>query len=220
MTRLMETSALFNPIEIETRGNTIGSKSRKLTTNATIEAAVRNMCKPSELAALEKDTEAYGDAIDFMGAFFEEWAHHFPAFLPNKSAEERNKLRADSYALSNLMFHPLFKLAYDLWRNYYDNDEDWRLESGWKDALAKLGGSVTTKDPDRNDGDNEVTVPIMSRDNPDWRGKIAVPRFDQNGVRTGFIVSSTRQTREAAYAYLRQQAGLGGGKEVKEPVAA
>jgi DNA-sulfur modification-associated len=217
MSALMERCALFFPTEIETRGNTIGSKSRKLTTNATIEAAVRNMCKPSDLAALEKDKAAWDDLIEFMGAFFEEWAHHFPAFLPNKSAEERNKLRNESYALSNLMFHPLFKLAYDLWRNHYDNDEDWRLEDGWKNALAKLGGAVSTKDQETG---KEVKVPVMSKENPDWRGKILVPRFDANGTRTGFIVSSTRQTREAAYAYLRERAGLGGGKEIKEPVAA
>jgi hypothetical protein len=213
----METSALFSPTEIETRGNTIGSKSRKLTTNATIEAGLRNMCKPSELAALEKDKQTWDDLVEFMGAFFEEWAHHFPAFLPNKSAEERNNLRNDSYALSNLMFHPLFKLAYDLWKDYNENDEDWRLEDGWKNALAKLGGDVTTKDPDTG---NEVTIPVMSRSNPDWRDRIAVPRFDTDGVRTGFIVSSTRQTREAAYAYLREKAGLGGGKEVRVPVPA
>jgi hypothetical protein len=217
MTRLMETSALFSPTEIETRGNTIGSKSRKLTTNATIEAGLRNMCKPSELAVLEKDKQAWDDLVEFMGAFFEEWAHHFPAFLPNKSAEERNNLRNESYALSNLMFHPLFKLAYDLWKDYNENDEDWRLEDGWKNALAKLGGAVATKDPDTG---NEVTIPVMSRSNPDWRDRIAVPRFDTNGVRTGFIVSSTRQTRDAAYAYLREQAGLGGGKEIREPVPA
>src|SRR5438128_1611623 len=98
MTRLMEKPALFTPVQIE--------------------AAMRNMCKPSELAALEKTPDAYEDLVDFMGAFFEEWAHHFPAFLPDKSADERNKLRSESFALSNVMFHPLFKLAYDLWKNH------------------------------------------------------------------------------------------------------
>jgi hypothetical protein len=217
MNKLMTECALFSPIEVETRGNTIGSKSRKLTTNATIEAAARNMCKPTELAAIEKDTPAWDDLGEFMCSFFEEWAHHFPAFLPSASADERNTLRDETYALSNLMFHPLFKLAYDLWKDHNANDEDWRLEDGWKNALAKLAGGVITKDPDTGD---EVTVPVMSRQNPDWRDRIAVPRFDANGTRTGFVVSSTRQTREAAYAYLRDRAGLGGGKEVKEPVPA
>ncbi|MHB8694791.1 MAG: DNA sulfur modification protein DndB [Solirubrobacteraceae bacterium] len=217
MSRLMERSRLFAATEVETRGNTIGSKSRKLTTNATIEAAARNMCKPTDLAAIEKDKQAWDDLIDFMGAFFEEWAHHFPAFLPGTNAEERNKMREESYALSNLMFHPLFKLAYDLWKDYSDNDEDWRLEDNWKNALAKIAGTISTNDPDTG---SDVTVPVMSRSNPEWRDRIAVPRFDTNGTRTGFIVSSTRQTREAAYAYLRDRAGLGGGKEVREPVPA
>lgn len=207
---LMESSSLFSSHEVETRGNTIGSKSRKLTTIATLDAAVRGMCKPTELVELE-GADAYTDLVDFVGAFFEEWAKLFPEFLPGKTAAERHKLRDESFALSNVMFHPLFRLAFDLWRPYFEDDADWRMDNGWKDALAKLGRTIEARDPDSG---KPVKVPVMGRDNPDWRGKVLVPRFNADGTRAGFIISSTRQTRDAAYAYLRQQAGLGGAKTV------
>ena len=206
---LMERCALFSPHEIETRGNTIVSKSRKLTTIATLDAAVRSMCKPADLADLE-GTDTYDDLVDFVGAFFEEWANHFPEFLPGKTATERHDLREKSFALSNVMFHPLFKLAYQLWRSYFEDDEDWRLDKRWRDGLARLGGKMTTRDPETGE---KVKVGVMDRDNPDWRGKVLVPRFNTDGTRAGFIISSTRQTRDAAYAYLREQARVG------EPVA-
>ena len=207
---LMESSALFSSHEVETRGNTIGSKSRKLTTIATLDAAARAMCKPTELVELE-GSEAYHDLVDFVGEFFEEWAKLFPEFLPGKTATERHNLRDTSFALSNVMFHPLFRMAYGLWRPYFEDEEDWRVDSSWKDALAKLGRTIETRDPDTG---NTVKVPVMDRENPDWRGKVLVPRFNADGTRAGFIISSTRQTRDAAYAYLRQQAGLGGAKKV------
>jgi DNA-sulfur modification-associated len=207
---LMANSALFSPHEIETRGNTIGSKSRKLTTIATLEAAARAMCKQAELNELE-GTEGYEDLVDFVGAFFEEWAKQFPEFLPGTSAAERHALRENSFALSNVMFHPLFRLAYDLWRPYFENEEDWRKDPAWRDALAQLGRTIETNDPDTS---KRVKWPVMHRENPDWRGKVLVPRFNADGTRAGFIISSTRQTRDAAYAYLRQRAGLGGGKAV------
>ena len=52
----MGTSRIFSRDGVETRGNTIGSKSRKLTTNSTLEGSVRPMQK--QLAALEKDPSA------------------------------------------------------------------------------------------------------------------------------------------------------------------
>ena len=47
----------------------------------------------------------------------------------------------------------------------------------------------------------------MSRDNPEWIGRILIKRFDQDGKLAGLSVSSTRQTREAAYSYLCKVAG-------------
>jgi len=216
MSALMNSSTLFSADEVETRGNTIGSKSRKLVTNATLDAAAKTMCKADELVELEQDPEAYNDLVAFIGAFFEEWARHFPEFLPGKSAAERHLLRDRSLALSNLMFHPLMRLGYDLWRGHFENDEDWRLEDDWKNVLALLGGSVETEDPDTN---KKIKTAVMGRDNPDWRGRILVPRFDDDGNRRGFVLSSTRQTRDAAYAYLREVAGFGGGAKVASPAA-
>jgi hypothetical protein len=203
--QLMATSKLFSPEEVETRGNTIGSKSRKLTTIATLEAAARNMTRGAKLVELEGQQEAYDDLIAFFGAFFEEWSQHFSAFRPGVTGQERHLFRDDSFALSNLMFHPLFKLAYATWADLHGNDEDWRLDARWKDGLARLAGKTEATDPDM---DQPWTGPVMARDNPEWRGRILVPRFTPDGERAGFIVSSTRQTREAAYAYLREIAGI------------
>jgi hypothetical protein len=202
---LMETSKLFSPDEVETRGNTIGSKSRKLTTIATLEAAARNMTKGAKLAELEDDRATYEDLVGFFGSFFEEWAQHFKVFRPGTTGPERHQFRDESFALSNLLFHPLFKLGYELWDEMRANDEDWRLDSNWKDGLARLAGSVEAPDPDTG---QPVKVPVMSRKNPEWVGRILVPRFNADGERVGYIVSSTRQTRDAAYAYLREVAGI------------
>jgi hypothetical protein len=203
--RLMATSKLFSPEEVETRGNTIGSKSRKLTTIATLEAAARNMTRGAKLVELESQQEAYDDLVAFFGAFFEEWAQHFSVFRPGVTGTERHLFREESFALSNLMFHPLFKLAYEVWSDLHGNDEDWRLVTGWKDGLARLAGKVESTDLDTG---QPWVGSVMSRDNPEWRGRILVPRFTPDGERAGFIVSSTRQTREAAYAYLREVASI------------
>ena len=206
ITRLMEGTRIFGRDEVETRSNTIGSKSRKLTTNATMDAAARNMAgNPRALSELEADPERYEDLVQFVSAFFEQWAHHYPEYFPETSADDRHKLRKASYALSNVMMHPLFRLAYDLWRDYYDNDEDWRLDENWKDILAKLGGTRVVTDDDGS----EVTVPVMSRSNPEWRKSIVGPRYNRDGEVVDWMISSTRQTREAAYMYLRQVADLG-----------
>jgi hypothetical protein len=44
--------------------------------------------------------------------------------------------------------------------------------------------------------------------NPDWQSLIPVQQFDQNGKPTGWSLSSTRQTRDAAYHYLVGISGM------------
>jgi hypothetical protein len=110
--------------------------------------------------------------------------------------------------MTNIMFFPMMRMAFELWTKYTKDGVNWRSEDEWKDALAKLAVPVTTKDAN---GD-PVTVDVMARDytdengnlvpgNPDWRGKILVEKF-KDGKPTGWSLSSTRQTRDAAYHYL------------------
>jgi len=205
MSDLMDGTTVFARDEIETRFNTIAGKSRKLTTNATMVAAIKGMVRSvRDLALLEKDTKRWDDLIEFFDSFFLEWAAQFPEFEPGIDYVQRQELRARSFALSNIIMHPLFKLVYDLWSEYDRDGEDWRREDLWKDAVAKLGGKVTVTDPDTN---KQVTVDVMDRKNPEWRERILVPVYGPAGVEK-WQLSSTRQTRAAAYAYLRQVAGL------------
>ena len=130
---LMDRCSIFSRDEVETRANTIGSKSRKLTTNSTLEGAVRPI--RSKLVA-QKDKGSYQDLLDFTCAFFEEWGRHFPAFQPNTTAEERHRLREQSFALSNVMMFPLFQLVYDLWSGYHESKKEWKGDKAWKDTVA------------------------------------------------------------------------------------
>jgi hypothetical protein len=211
---LIDRCAIFSRNEVETRGNTIGSKSRKLTTNSTLEGAVRAFEKKIQLL---EGTPKHDDLLDFTCSFFQEWAKIYKEFLPKASAEDRHKLRDNSFALSNIMFHPLFRIVIEMWEDYEKRAVDWRGDAHWKDVVAKIAGTVTTKDPATG---HEITVKVMDRDNPDWQGKILIRQFDQEGTPTGWTVSSTRQTRDAAYNYLRDIAGLKAAQREMEAVPA
>ncbi len=209
MKRSTKTNEILAPEEIETRGNVIGAKSRKLTTIATLEAAARNMAPKGTLDKLERDRpDARKDLVEFVNKFFEEWANHFPAFLPGKTYQERWAFRRESYALTNIMFHPLLKLAYELWQDMDANDEDWRHEQRWKDALARLAGKVEVEEEQEDGSTKTVKAPIMAQRNRRWEDLILVPRFDRNGTKVGAVISSTTQTRAAAFSYLKEMAGL------------
>jgi hypothetical protein len=67
---LMNASSIFARPEIETRFNTIGSKSRKLTTNATMASAIKPFSK--QLFELEKTPKVYADLIAFFVEFYNE----------------------------------------------------------------------------------------------------------------------------------------------------
>lgn len=202
MTALMTRSDIFSRDEVETRRNTIGSKSRKLVTNAAIESAVRVMKR--DLIKYERDSDVYDDLLDFVAAFFEEYAKGYPAWQPNAHADARHALRKESFALSNIIIFPLMRLAFDLWKEYQATGVDWQDDQVWKEAVAKITGSTTAKDPDQK---QLYRGPVLGRDNPEWKGRVLVRGYDRNG-NLQFTLSSTRQTREAAYQYLRQVAGL------------
>lgn len=201
--RLMERSPIFDRLQVETRANTIGSKSRKLTTNATMESAVRPYSK--RLARLEHDsTGSYNDLINFVAAFFAEWASHFPAYQPTASGDQRQEFRNESFALSNIMFFPLFRLIFELWEKYHADGVEWTKQDEWRDGIARLAAKVTIEDPE--DPTKKIKVDFMSRKNPDWQGKILVKKFDSNGNFSGWSLSSTRQTRDSAFHELVRQA--------------
>ncbi len=144
--RHMEISPIFDRTQVQTRANTIGSKSCKLTTNATMESAVRPYSK--RLARLEREGPGtYEDLISFVAAFFAERANQFPAFQPEASGDQRQEFRAESCALSNIMFFPFFKLVIELWEKYHDQGLEWTKQDEWRDAIAHLAAKVTIVDP-------------------------------------------------------------------------
>lgn len=205
---LMKKCPIFDRAEIEMRRNTIGKASRKITTVATLDTAIKPFSK--KLLEFENNKALHDDLVDFYSHFYTEWAVHVPEFQPTASGKARQELRKTSYAMSNILFFPMFRLAFELWEKYTKAGADWHSETEWKDALAKLAGDVTTKD----ETGKKVTIPVMAREsdesdgNPDWQGKILIQQFDPNGKPKGWSLSSTRQTRDAAYHYLVQVSGV------------
>lgn len=200
---------IFGPNEIETRANTIAAGSRKITTVSTLDVAIKPFNK--KLLGLEKKRETYADLIAFFCAFYQEWAKLYPEFLPTASGKVRQDLRKTSFAMSNIMFFPMFRLAFEIWESCTHRQKDWRSDMTWREGLARLAGTVVV---DREDG--PINVPFMARDsddpyafgNPGWQGKILVQKFDGQGKPHGWSLSSTRQTRDTAYHYLVETAGI------------
>jgi len=211
---LMKKCPIFERGEIEIRRSTIAKGSRKITTLATLDSAIKPFQK--ELLQIQKDKPKYEDLLGFFCAFYTEWASHYTAFLPTASGKLRQELRQESFAMSNIMFFPMFRLAFELWQKYAKAGIAWHAEQEWRDGLAKLAGDVTAQDGKGK----SVTVQVMARDhqdeagdsvpgNPDWQGKILIQQFDQNsGKPMGWSLSSTRQTRDTAYHYLLQVSGI------------
>jgi hypothetical protein len=212
VTALMKECPIFDRAEVEIRASTIAKASRKLTTLATLDSAIKPFQK--ELLEIQKDKNKSNDLISFFSHFYTEWAALYPEFQPTASGKARQLLREKSFAMSNIIYFPMFRLAFELWQKYTKSGADWHSKKEWKDALAKLAGNVKIT----HDGKN-VTVPLMARDhydengdfvagNPAWHGKILIQQFDQAGKSNGWSLSSTRQTREAAYHYLVKETGI------------
>src|SRR6266704_3762585 len=197
----MNTSPIFAETEVETRSNTIGSDSRKFATISTIVTAAEYGGFRKLLIDLEGANDgSYRDLVEFFGKFFEEYARVFPELLPGTGAIERQKIRKESFTVSNIMLHPLFRMAKDIWKEYhYVRHADWRDRNDWKDAIAKLNLPV--------DGAEGGKVGIMHRNNPAWRGKVLTETWGPDGL-TGYSLSNTRQTRDAAFKYMLEVTGL------------
>jgi hypothetical protein len=203
MNRVMQESRILSRDEVETRRNTIGSKSRKLVTNASIEAAVRPMER--ELIRHEKTPKTYEDLVSFVCEFFEEFSSHYSAWRPNASAEERHALRSSSFALSNIMIHPLMRLAFEMWKGYQASGKNWRNDSAWRDAIARITGPAKAVEPKSK---KEWRGALMDRENPDWIGKILITVYNKKDGKPQLSLSNTRQTREAAFQFLHEKSGL------------
>ncbi len=196
---LMRISPIFDESEIEMHANNIGTDSRKLWTNNTLVGAADNFKRLLvQLEAENGKTGAHKDLQKFFAAFFQEYAAHFPAVQPGATRELRIKTRNESFAISNIMIHPLFRIAKDLWLTYRANKTDWNTQTEWKDAIAKLAKTISVKD---ETGAVIFTGSVMDRTNPEWVGKILIKTYGESGV-TGVSLSSTSQTRNAAYGYL------------------
>jgi hypothetical protein len=199
--KLMLNSEILSEDEIQISSNSISSKSRKLTTNATLVAAFKPFSK--RLLELEDSSNKihYDDLINFYVDYFDEWSEHFPMMKPEKpTAGERNKFRQKSFAISNIIFFPLIHIAYDIWEALRKQGIDWKTDKTWRDSLAKLAGKTTAGDGN--------SYPIMSRNNVDWNGKIVIQVFDKDGKPSGWNLSSTSSTRKAAYHYMIEKSGL------------
>ncbi|MGY2127471.1 hypothetical protein [Blastococcus sp. SYSU DS0617] len=196
---LMRISPIFDETEIEMHANNIGTDSRKLWTNNTLVGAADHFKKL--LVQLEEEngtTGAHKDLQSFFAAFFEEYAAHFPAVEAGASRELRMQTRSETFAISNLLIHPLFRLAKDLWLTYRNQKTDWTTATEWKDAVARLAKTISVKD---DSGKVVFTGSVMSRQNPEWIGKILVEQYGPTGV-TGTTLSNTSSSRSAAYGYL------------------
>jgi DNA-sulfur modification-associated len=131
---LMKRSPVLAEEQIERRSSRIAGTSRKATTLSTLIGAASSMMP--RLASLEDEKTKYNNLVDFYVAFFDEYANLFSEWQPNTPADERWESRCRSYAIHNIMVHPLFSLAWDFWQEMERKHVDWREAKNWKDALA------------------------------------------------------------------------------------
>jgi hypothetical protein len=202
ITALMGKADIFAETEIERRFTRIGEKSRKATTLSTLVEAAKVMNRT--LQQYERSDRAkYDELVAFVDTFFQEFAQHYPAWLSNASTADRQAARQHSYAMTNVMVHALFRLAYTLFENMDSASVDWRKDVAWKASVAKMAAKITITDKGK-----KLVVDPFSKDNPAWRGKILVQGFDRKSRRQTWGISNTRQTRQAAYTYVLSLAGL------------
>jgi len=116
VSKLMSSCGIFGSDEMKRHFNAIAEKSRKLTTNVTLTSAIKPYSR--ELLKLERDYSVYADLISFFCECYKEWSNHFPVFKPMASGDDRQDLRENSFAASNIMFFPMFRLAWELCNKY------------------------------------------------------------------------------------------------------
>lgn len=200
---LMERSPVLAEAEVERRFTKIGDKSRKVTTISTLVESAKVM--NARLQYLERSDEfKYFELIDFVAAFIDEYARHYPEWLQSATMQERQQLRQRSFAMSNIMVHGLFRLAFRLFEDMEKESKDWRGEAGWKASVAKLARKLEIE---ADDG-RLITIDPMDQRNPAWRGRILTERVSRKTGQTAWDVVNRRQTRQAAYEYLCDLAGV------------
>jgi hypothetical protein len=118
ISKIMDKSKILARAEVETPATRFGTSSRKLITTPTMERPCAVHQGPRELEVL-KDGR-YSDLVDFYCSFIDEWATTTRPGSP-EHADARWDLRHRSFALSNIIIHPMFRLAFELWRHYDEN---------------------------------------------------------------------------------------------------
>jgi hypothetical protein len=97
---------------------------------------------------------------------------------PKATRETRQKARSETFAVSNIMFHPLFELAKNFWLSYDAQKKDWTKATEWKTAIAKIAGKVALDGEKKGAG----SIEVMSRKNPAWVGRIVIQQYGPSGV--------------------------------------
>jgi DNA-sulfur modification-associated len=204
---ILDRDGVLNRDEIELQKGTIIKASRKLVTVNTLYQAFQPFM--TFLGGLESKPKARKDFLEFIDAFFGEWASHVAEFKRTASASQRHELRSKSLGISNIMMFPLVRIAVESWRECSKKEVDWRNATEWRQTLAKIAGKTTEtyrvddpSDPDHGKS-KQWTGEVMSTSNPAWRGGIMIKKTNTQGD-TKWIVSSTRDTRQFAYTYLAQ----------------
>ncbi len=196
-TALKDRSTVLSEEQIEMNYNTVSKTSDKLISIAAMVAAAAPFAKELQ-ETQRKSPKGYNDLIDFFCAYYEEWSIHYPVFAPEASLEERQLARDTSYATTNIMVYPMFKLAFEMWDHYHKRGLDWREENGWKDALESWSNDIEEYDPFTGE---DVRASVMSKDNAGWKGKIVMRKI--KGDEIIYTLNSTSSTRKAAEEYLR-----------------
>lgn len=199
--RLSEQCFIFNVDEIETNRTTIHKDSRKLVPISTLATAIKPFS--GDLAIYEKYENIYCDLVNFIDNFFSRLADFYKEMAPKASSEDRHKSRKQRYIISNIMFIPLFRIAFELWARYNSAYRNWTNDAYYIRVIENL-----TKDIIIND-DNHMTIKvnIMSKDNKQWIGKIANDKLQ---------ITNNRLSQNMAYEYLSHECNL---ESIKESIS-
>jgi len=199
--KLMENSSIFSDSEIETNRTSIHKNSRKLVPNSTLVTAIKPFS--NELSIYEKNERVYLDLVEFVGDFYLRLSEHYPELKPSASAEKRHDSRKESYIISNIIFIPLFKIAFELWKSYHGASKTWRSDISYLKVIDNLNKTIKIKDTNGND----FNVNIMSKKNMQWIGIIANERAQ---------ITNNRISQRSAYLYLAKECSL---EEIKKEIS-
>lgn len=195
---LLQKSNVLTEHEIELNSTSLGGNSSKLVPVSTlISACDKHM---EELANYEKEIGIYKNLIQFFVAFLDELSVQYPALKPNASVESRKMLREQNFILSNVMFHPLFKIAFEFFGKYHENRKKWQTDDAWKKFLSHVAQA-------ENELETGEVVKAMSRKNPFWEGTIGKSVVKSDGT-LSWHFNNKWSAKDEAYRYLCEIGGM------------